>query len=476
MASENITFDQIPSSIRKPGKYFEFNTKLAVRTLPQNRQKLLIAAQRLAAGSIAALVPTDVFSDVQAAEYFGYGSQAHLMARAAITANPYVALTVCAMDDDAAGVAAAGTVTIDATAGASGTLTLRAGNQAVDIAVAKDDTAGQIATAFETACAAEPSLPVTVAVNGVTPEQLDITAKNKGVVGNAIGLSFEATNSATTATIVAMSGGSGDPDISDALSAVFAEQYQLIATPYNDSTSLTALTTHLDSVSGPLEQRPGRGVYAHTGALAEATTLAGQVNHGRANCAYLRGTRSLPMELAAAYASIMAFEEDPARPLNTLKVPGIHAPDIDQRLSRTEQESCLYNGLAPLEVDASGRVRIVRAITTYTQDAQGVDDISLLDTTTIATLDYVRRACRERVALRFPRGKKSARTKANVRSELLDVLLKLEQLEIVENVAEHADQLVVEDDLQDPNRLDAKIPADVVNGLHVFAGRIDLIL
>lgn len=119
MASENIAFDQIPASIRKPGKYFEFNTKLAVRTLPQNRQKVLIVGQRLSTGSVAELVPTDIFSDVDAAEYFGYGSQVHLMAKAAIKANPYLALTICALDDNVAGVAAAGTLTIDAAAVAS---------------------------------------------------------------------------------------------------------------------------------------------------------------------------------------------------------------------------------------------------------------------------------------------------------------------------------------------------------------------
>ena len=50
MASKNISFDSIPSSIRKPGKYFEFNTKLAVRTLPANLQRMLIIAQSLTAG------------------------------------------------------------------------------------------------------------------------------------------------------------------------------------------------------------------------------------------------------------------------------------------------------------------------------------------------------------------------------------------------------------------------------------------
>ena len=121
-------------------------------------------------------------------------------------------------------------------------------------------------------------------------------------------------------------------------------------------------------------------------------------------------------------------------------------------------------------------MQIVRAITTYTLDAQGIEDVSLLDTTTIATLDYVRKACRERVALRFPRAKLSSKTPDRVRNELIDVLLKLEELEIVEEVAANLDGLLVERDLQDANRLDAKIPADVVNGLHVFAGRIDLLL
>ena len=39
-----------------------------------------------------------------------------------------------------------------------------------------------------------------------------------------------------------------------------------------------------------------------------------------------------------------------------------------------------------------------------------------------------------------------------------------------------ADGVLVEDDLQDINRVNIKVPVDVVNGLHVVAGVIDLIL
>ena len=88
----------------------------------------------------------------------------------------------------------------------------------------------------------------------------------------------------------------------------------------------------------------------------------------------------------------------------------------------------------------------------------------------------MRKAWRQRIALRFPRDKLSDKTPGKVRSELLDVAYKAEELEIIENVDEWKNNLIVERDLQDANRLDAKIPCDVVNGLHVFAGVIDLIL
>lgn len=473
MASPNISFDSIPASIRKPGKYFEFNTKLAVRTLPGNLQKTLIIGQKLAAGSQAALTPVDVFSDSDAATYFGNGSIAHLMARAAIKANPYLALTMIALDDALAGVVATGTVTLTGPTSGSGGVRLNVGNQTVDIAVSTGDTPTVIAAALAAQIGNQPDLPITAAAAlGV----VTLTAKNKGTLGNGITLSTSVTAAGVTAAVVAMAAGATDPDITTALAAVFSAGHNILISPYADQTSLTALRTHLDNVSGPLEQRGAIGITGHTGTLSAATTLAGLIDSGRISMPNLPGTVSLNYEMGSAYGAVVASEEDPARPLNLLPLTGIAAPPLASCLGRVEQENELYNGVTPLEVGPGERVQIVRAITTYTKDAQGISDISLLDLTTIRTLDYVRKACRERISLRFPREKLSKRTAPKVRSELLDVLIKLEELEIVENVTVNAPGLLVERDLQDPNRLDAKIPTDVVNGLHVFAGRIDLLL
>lgn len=468
-----IQFDAIPASIRKPGKYFEFNTRLAVRTLPANAQRMLIVSQMLASGTGAALEPTLVFSDAEAATLFGYGSLAHLMAKAAITANPYLDLTVIALADADTSVAATGTITIANAASGSGSLVVYVGNQRIEIGVASQAAAADVAATLKAELDKYPGLPVSASVAGAV---VTLTAKNKGTLGNQIDVEATCTASGTTAMVVAMSGGSVDPDISAALAKVFAEHYHIVATPYNTQTSLTTLRDHLDSVSGPMEQRGAIGVYAIDSSLASATTLAGQINAGRVLCAYLRGTRSPSYEIAAAMAAVMAFEEDPARPLNTLPLRKIAAPPIAQRLSRTEQENLLRNGVTPLEVGPGERVQIVRALSTYTKDPQGIEDISLLDITTIRTLDYVRKAMRERISLRFPREKLSSKTPPKVRTEILDVLRRLEELEIVEEVEANKPGVLVQRSGQDPNRLDAVIPTDVVNGLHVFAGRIDLLL
>lgn len=363
-----IAFDTIPASIRKPGAYFEFNTSLAVRTLPTNAQSICFIVPLGAGATVAANQPTQVYSAAEAKAKFGVVAEE--MVAAAIKAYRYAAIS-------------------------------------------------------------------------------------------CVGVVVE---------------GSTEPNISAALDATAQGEYSILVPAWFSQTALTALRTHINTYTDSIEQQGILGVAAVTSTLSAATTLAASLNAGPITLAVLPGSESTPREVAAAYAALIASEEDPARPLNTLVLTGIKVPAIANRLSRTEQETCLANGVTPLEVGAGDVVQIVRAVSTYTKSAAGEDDVALLDLTTLRTLYYVRKACRARVRLRFPRAKLSSKTPAAVRSELLDVLKKCEELEILEEVDANADSLIVERSLQDVNRLNGAIPADVVNGLHVFAGRIDLLL
>lgn len=473
MASKNISFEQIGASVRKPGKYAEFNTKLAVRTLPGNLQKTLIIGQRIAAGTVAANVVTDVFSDAEAATYFGAGSLAHRMVKAALEANRYLSLQVLPLDDAGAGVAATKTITIAGTATSSGVLTVAIGDDLVQIAVANADAAAAIAAALNTQVAAQPDLPFTA---GVVGGVVTLTAKNKGTLANGIVCSATMTAAGVTAVVAAGTAGAVDPTLATALAIIFAAGHNVLISPYTDTTSLAALRDHLDNCGNGIEKRGAFATVGFTGTLSAATTAMIAANPKRITGALVPNTTTPAYEVAAAYGAVAAFEEDPAMPLNTLGLPGVSASPLASQLGRTEQENCLYNGVTPTEVGPGGVVQLVRAITGYIKDAQGIDDISLLELTTIRSLDYTRKAIVERESLRFPRAKKSKRILVQLREEVLDVLYKLEELEIVENVAANEAGVLVEDDLQDPNRIDLRIPVDVVNGMHVIANRIDLLL
>ena len=474
MASANINFEKIPASTRKPGVYAEWNTKLAVRNLPTNRQRVLLIAQHTTnLGAVSAL--TDVYSATEVAERYGAGSQAHLMADAAIKAYANAALSIITLADHSAGVAASGKITITGNATTQGVLRVGIGNADVlMVPVAAGDSADTVGKAVKAAIAAQPGLPVSAAeAAGV----VTITAKNKGAEGNAIRLLAACTAAGISTTVTAMASGLVNPDIAPALNAVVAEGHHIIACGINDETNLLKLRAHLDTVASPMEKRWAIGVYGQTGTLAQATTLAGRLNHGHIVSAWYRGTPSLPCELAAAFAAVMASEEDPARPLNTLALNSIGVCESKDKTMRTEQENALYNGVTPIETSPAGtQAQIVRAITTYTKTANGTADESLLDVTTVRTLIYVSRACVDRIALRFPRDKLSDRTPPRVRSELIDVLMRCEELEILERVEENLPKLIVERDLQNTGMLNCRIPSDVVNGLHVVGMVVDLYL
>lgn len=470
--AEHISFDTIPSSIRVPGQYIEFNTRNAVQGLPQNPQSILLLAPMLSSGIQAALTPVQLFSDAEAGDLFGRGSWAQLMVKQAFSNNAYLDLTVIGLPDHSAGVAATGSVVLSGTAQTAAAVEISIGGVNISVAVTSGQTAAQTVQKWVAAINAA-ALPVTASTTAT--QTLTLTAKNKGEIGNEISLSVDTANSGLSAQINAMSNGARNADVQAALDKVAGKHYHIIVSPFADDANSKALSNHLTQVSNAIEQRGAIGVTAWRGTMATGAAFTAKLNNARITCAWYKGAIESNALIAAGYSAVLAFEEDPAKPLNTLEIKGLSVTSDENTPLFNEANNALYNGLTPLTVVAN-KVQIMRAVSTYTKSASNVDDPSLLDITTIRTLDYVRRAVKERIALRFPRDKLSDRLLPKIRSEILDVLLKMEQAEIIENAEANKAKLLVSRSLQDPNRVNAVIPADVVNGLHVFAGRIDLIL
>jgi phage tail sheath gpL-like len=214
--------------------------------------------------------------------------------------------------------------------------------------------------------------------------------------------------------------------------------------------------------------------------MANIQTLCGTtMNDSRLTLAYASYAsdnlaKSEEYKLAASYAGIISSQSDPVVPLNGLPLVGLAAPSVVDRLTRTQQETLLNAGVTPLEV-VSNELVVVRSITTNTT-VSGVPSPVLLDIQTLRTLDHVRNMVRTRLVLRFPRAKMSTKTPARVRSQVLDVLYLLEQLEIVQNVKQYESGVICEQDSSDVTRVNVKIPTNIVTGLHVIACLESLIL
>ncbi|MBP5144349.1 phage tail protein, partial [Pseudomonas chlororaphis] len=88
-----IEFDTIPASIRKPGVYIEFNTKLAVRNLPTNKQSICLIVPLGAAATLLPHVPTPVYDPIEA-KTLTDSAVAEEMVRAVIKSYRYAALSI----------------------------------------------------------------------------------------------------------------------------------------------------------------------------------------------------------------------------------------------------------------------------------------------------------------------------------------------------------------------------------------------
>ena len=484
---ENISFNQIPVDIRTPGLFIEIDNTRAVGGLPSQDRKLLIVGQRLAAGTVQAGVPTQIQNPDQAAGYFGRGSMLHRMIVAAYAANSSTALWAIALDDLPAGVAATKTVTVTGTAAAAGIIALYVGGQRVQAGIASGDTATAVATKIVTAVTAQTDLPCTAAAAAGV---VTLTMKHKGLVQNGLDVRVNYYSDDTTPvglTIVIANGvaGTGNPDVTAAVTAMGDDQYYSIIQPYLDTANLTVFETLLDGRWGPMQQKTGHIFSAMIGTQAALTTFGTGRNSAHVSVLGVNDTPSAAYEIAAAWGATCEFYGaiDPARPLQNLNLVGVLPPPLKARFTQVERNLLLRSGISTLVYGSDGAPLLERVITTYQKNAFGIGDISLLDLESKWTVDYIRYAIRARIALRYPRVKlandganfapgQAIVTPSILRAELLGLFRELESVGLVENFDQFKTDLIVVRSNSDPNRVNAIIPPDIVNQFRVFAAAV----
>ena len=437
---------------------------------------------------MAAGVPLRVTNKETAQQAFGYSSMLATMCAAWLTQTEVVELWAVALDDLVAGVKAAGTITFTGPATAAGTLQLYVAGKKVPVGVTSAMTAAQLATATAAAINADATLPITAAVNGVVTTQVDTTARHKGLVGNSIDVRANYNQEdrlppGVGITIVCPTAGAGNPDITAALAAIGAVQYQTIVMPYTDANNLTALEGELSTRWDGLHANDGHAYTAVAGTHADASTLGDSRNSPHLTVMGVQKSPTWLPIIAAQVAAADAAEPDPARPRQTLPLKSVWPPSVADRYTRAERNIHLGDGIATYTVDEGGVCRIERLVTTYKTNAQNAPDASYRDVEVLRSLAFIRYQVRARISSVYPRHKlagddivvnpgQAVATPRSMRTELIAVFKDLERAAIVEDIEQFKDELNVRINRDDPNRVDALMPPDLVNQLRVFAGVI----
>lgn len=484
-----VSFNHIPSTLRLPLFWAEVDPSKAGNF--QNYGRILVWGHKLAAGSAADDTAVQVGSADSARALVGRGSMLDRMMVALRANNAFDDVWLLPVAEPAAGVKAAYTITVSGPATGSGTLFLYVAGQRLQIAVTADDAAADIAAAINAAINAATDLPVTSTVaaavvtatcrwKGETGNDIDIRANYRGRLGS------EAYPAGVAVAVAQSVVGTGVPVLTTALANLGDQEFETIVHCWTDSATLDALDTEWGDNDGG-RWAWDRQLYGHVYSARSGTPGAlgtfGNARNGPHQTTWgYRGSPSPVWERAAAWGAQChrALINDPARPQHTLPLIGILPATDDLRFTKGEKNALQYDGVSVAKETIEGTLQIETNITHYQRNTHGFDDNAYLDVTTLATLAYVLRSMRHRVTSRFPRHKLASDgtrfgpgqaivTPNTVRAELIAHYRELEWVGLVENADKFKQHLIVERNVDDPNRLDVLYPPDLVNQLKVFA-------
>lgn len=488
-----ISFNDIPSDLRTPFAFVEFDDSLARYGLAGRPAKALVISQMLAGGSAVEGRPYRIGTTRDAEGLGATGSMLHRMARRYLENSTSIEVWTIAMRDATAGVAATGAITIGGTATQAGTHSLYIGGRRYRVADLGGGSGGStnasLASALVTAIQADPQRLVDAAVDGTTASKVNLTARHKGECGGDIDIRTnyyfgELTPAGRTVAITPMAGGSGNPDVAPALVAMADTAFTDIVCPWTDGANLAQLGAELTTRADAMHANGACSYLTRTGSYADLATWGNTQNGKRLSAMGVYRSPSSPEEWAAAVAGRVSqrAQADPARPYTGLPLVGILPPAPEDRFEQRLRNNLLYDGISTYTVDQDGTVRIEQAITTYQVTPLNVADATWLKINTPKTLDYLRwdiiayfqqytgfKLSSDPVRADAGQAIMSPRTAEGLIHARGDLWMRA-------GLVESIDPVIVERDTGDPNRLNCVLTPNLVNQFDVFAAKLQFVI
>jgi phage tail sheath gpL-like len=485
-----ISFKNIPQNLRVPLFFAEIDNSQA--NSGQIPQQVLILGQMTAGGTDVANNPAVCAGVGDAQSRYGANSMLARMVADYRGADSFGTLWCVGLADAGGAAAATDTVTVGGAPTASGTVSLYVAGTRYAVAVTSSMTSAQIATAIGAAINADPTCLVTAAVAGSV---VTLTAVNKGLAGNDIDVRlnyYGATQGETlpvglTVAIATAqcAGGTTNPTLTSALANLSDVQFDAIVLPYTDTASLNALQAFLSDAAGRWswsEQLYGHVYTAFRGTFSACTTfgLTRNNQHETALGFYDSPTPAWSAAAQLCGSSIGSLRADPGQPLQTLPIVGMLPPPVPSRFIMTERNTLLFDGISTFTVDAGGTCYIENLITTYQTNSLGQADDSYLEIETMYTLAYILEHLAAAINTKYSRMKladdgttlsagSNVVTPSTIKAEIIAQYQVLEDGGYVQDSDSFAQNVQVQRNATNPNRVDVLFPSTLIDQLRVFA-------
>jgi phage tail sheath gpL-like len=440
-------------------------------------------------------VATPIGSQAQADGAYGEGSEISRMFKAYFQNNFGNIVYGLGVAQPSAGTAATGSITITTAPTDAGEIALYIGGEKVPVDITPSDTPAAIALAIEDAINAMDDLPVSATATTTT---VTLTCRWKGTTGNDITIMLnyfgaiggEITPPGLVLTLPPtgmLTGGVGVPVFTNAIANLGEKIFEYVALPYTDSTTLLAWEDEygFEDVGrwGYRRQLYGHLFSAKRDTMPNLVTWGNTRNDGVTSVMAVEiGSPSPIYEWTAAYTgkAQRALINDPARPLQTLALNQIKLAPLHQRFDAVDLQTLASNGLATQKAGSDNQPMISRESTTYQLNLYGTPDTAYELVTTLATLARLIRSQKQAITTKFPRMKlandgtrfgpgQAIVTPAIIKAELISEYMSDQFNGLVENTAAFVQNLLVERDDMDPNRVNVLYPPDLINQLRVFA-------